>query len=364
MWRRSQAARQGPAKPPFPGSNPGVASNLMHNKTIIIILIAIIIYQHVSISKSERIYSEHEQMVIRAIEKIRKSVVRIDAWSQEGKPKELGSGVIFTNQGHIITNAHVIKDTENITVTFFDGKKKVGVLIDYSDQYDIAVIKVDPSNLNIVPADFGDANKLKLGQTVIAVGNPLNFGWTCTIGIVSGLNRNIKADNRIYEGLIQTDAAINRGNSGGPLVNLAGQVVGINTLVYRGKTGAEGMGFAITSNKARYVANDILKGRVLIPQRAWIGIQPIEVNPQLAERYALPVNYGIYIKSVFPDSPADKYGLQPGDIIIKLDDKIVDSIAKFNTIIESKKPGEYIKVTFYSNNVMKVINLKLEVKSR
>ncbi len=337
----------------------------MRNKLIISLLLIIIIFQQYIIStNSQKAYSEHEEKVISAIERIKKSVVRIDAWSSEGKPRELGSGVVFTNQGHIITNAHVIKDADNINVTFFDGKKKVGVLVDYSDQYDIAVLKVDPAGLNLVPAKFADADKLKLGQTVIAVGNPLNFGWTCTVGIVSGLDRNIKVDNRIYENLIQTDAAINKGNSGGALVNLAGQVVGINTLVYRGKSGAEGVGFAITSNKARYVANDILKGRVLVPQRAWLGIEPIEITPQLAERYSLPVNYGIYVKSVIPDGPADKYGIMPGDIIIKLDDKIVDSIAKFNTLIESKKPGDFIKVTVYSNNIMKVINVKLDVRSR
>ncbi|MCS7164744.1 MAG: trypsin-like peptidase domain-containing protein [Candidatus Calescibacterium sp.] len=337
----------------------------MQNKLIITILLIIIAIQQLIITTNpKKAYSDHEEKVINAIEKVKKSVVRIDAWSSEGKPKELGSGIVFSSQGHIITNAHVVKDTDTINVTFFDGKKKVGVLIDYSDQYDIAVLKVDPTGLNIVPAEFGDATKLRLGQTVIAVGNPLNFGWTCTIGIVSGLNRNIRVDNRIYEDLIQTDAAINRGNSGGALVNLAGQVVGINTLVYRGRSGAEGMGFAITSNKARYVANDILKGRVLIPQRAWLGIEPIEITPQLAEKYALPVNYGIYVKSVFPDGPADKHGITPGDIIIKIDDKIVDSVAKFNTLIESKKPGEYIKVTVYSGNVVKVIKVKLEVRSR
>lgn len=339
--------------------------NINFTKIVFVILLTIIILQQYFIfSISQNYFSEHEEKVVNSIEKIKRSVVRIDAWSNEGRPKELGSGVVFSKQGHIITNAHVIKDTETINVTFYNGKKKVGVLVDYSDQYDIAVLKVDPSSLDLVPAEFADANNLKMGQTVIAVGNPLNFGWTATIGIVSGLNRNIKIDNRIYENLIQTDAAINKGNSGGPLINLKGQVVGVNTLVYRGKSMAEGLGFAITSNRARYVAQDILKGRKLIPQRAWLGIEPIEITPELAEKYSLPVNYGIYVKSVVPDSPADKYGLQPGDIIIKIDDKIVDSIAKFNTLVESKKPGDFVSVTFYSNNVMKVIKVKLDVRSR
>ncbi|MCX7870504.1 MAG: trypsin-like peptidase domain-containing protein [bacterium] len=342
----------------------------MTNKSKInIFLIIIIVFQFVYIfylekANTQKAYTEHEEKVINAINKIKLSVVRIDAWSTEGKPKELGSGIIYSKQGHIITNAHVVKDTEVITVTFYDGKKKTAVLIDYSDQYDIAVLKVDPSNLNLVPANFADASKLKIGQTVVAVGNPLNFGWTATSGIVSGLNRNIKADNRIYENLIQTDAAINRGNSGGPLINLNGEVVGVNTLVYRGKSGAEGMGFAITSNRARYVAEDILKGHKLIPTRAWLGIEPIEITPALAERYAFPVNYGIYVKTVYPDSPAEKYGISPGDIIIKINDQLVDSISKFKLLVESKKPGDYITVTLYSGSVRKVIKVKLDVKSK
>ncbi|MGB9638106.1 MAG: S1C family serine protease [bacterium] len=331
---------------------------------IIIILFQFIYIVYIKESVTQKAYSEHEEKVINAINKIKPSVVRIDAWSTEGKPKELGSGIVYSKEGHIITNAHVVKDTEVITVTFYNGKKKTAVLIDYSDEYDIAVLKVDPSNLDLVPANFADATKLQIGQTVIAIGNPLNFGWTATIGIVSGLNRNIKADNRVYEDLIQTDAAINRGNSGGPLINLNGQVIGINTLVYRGKSGAEGMGFAITSNKARYIAQDILKGHKLVPTRSWLGIEPLEITPALAERYALPVNYGIYVKTVYPDSPAEKYGISPGDIIIKIDDELVDSISKFKILVESKKPGEYITVTLYSGNVRKVIKVKLDVKSK
>lgn len=331
---------------------------------IIIILAQFIYIIYIKESVTQKAYSEYEGKIINAINKIKPSVVRIDAWSTEGKPKELGSGIVYSKEGHIITNAHVVKDTEVITVTFYNGKKKTAVLIDYSEQYDIAVLKVDPSNLNLLPANFADATKLQIGQTVIAIGNPLNFGWTATIGIVSGLNRNIKADNRVYEDLIQTDAAINRGNSGGPLINLNGQVIGVNTLVYRGKSGAEGMGFAITSNKARYVAEDILKGHKLIPTRAWLGIEPLEITPALAERYALPVNYGIYVKTVYPDSPAEKYGLSPGDIIIKIDDELVDSVSKFKILVESKKPGEYITVTLYSGNVRKVIKIKLDVKSK
>jgi S1-C subfamily serine protease len=331
---------------------------------ILIIFIQFFYIFYTQKAETQKSYTEHEEGVINAIDTIKPSVVRIDAWSTEGKPKELGSGIVYSKEGHIITNAHVVKDTEVITVTFYDGKKKTAVLIDYSDQYDIAVLKVDPTDIKLVPANFADATKLQIGQTVIAVGNPLNFGWTATIGIVSGLNRNIKADNRVYEKLIQTDAAINRGNSGGPLINLKGQVIGINTLVYRGKSGAEGMGFAITSNVARYVAEDILKGHKLVPTRAWLGIEPFEITPALAERYALPVNYGIYVKVVYPDSPAEKYGISTGDIIIKIDDELVDSVSKFKILVESKKPGEYITVTLYSGNVRKVIKVKLDVKSK
>ena len=342
----------------------GSSLNFFNTTLIFIVFFQFFYIIYLNKANSDRAYTDFEERIIGAINKIKPSVVRIDAWSTEGKPKELGSGIVYSKEGHIITNAHVVKDTDVITITFYDGKKKTGVLIDYSDQYDIAVLKVDPSNLNLVPAVFSDASKLRIGQVVIAVGNPLNFGWTATIGIVSGLNRNIKADNRVYEDLIQTDAAINRGNSGGPLVNTRGEVVGINTLVYRGKSGAEGMGFAITSNKARYVTEDILKGHKLVPTRAWLGIEPLEVTPALAERYAFPVNYGIYVKTVYPDSPAEKYGISVGDIIIKIDDELVDSISKFKILVESKKPGEYITVTLYSGNVRKVIKVKLDVKSK
>ncbi len=317
--------------------------------------------------KAKTSLTEYERAITEAVERVKPSVVRIDTYGRTSTSRKgLGSGVIFTADGYIITNSHVVESAENIVVTLYNGKKLTGILVNYSPEYDIAVLKVNPEGVKLKPAKFGDAEKLKLGQTVIAIGNPLNFGWTVTVGTVSGLHRQLKVGKRIYQNLIQTDAAINKGNSGGALINTAGEVIGINTLVYRGtgKTEAEGLSFAIPSNTAKYIARKLMKQRKLVVTRAWLGIDPIEITPYIAERYGLPVNYGIYVNGVFPNSPAAKAGIQKGDIIVKMDNQIVDSIAKYKVIINSKKPGDELVIELRTEFATKVVVVKLEPKSR
>ena len=311
--------------------------------------------------------TQHELAVIDAVNKVKPSVVRIDTYkgSISNPKKGLGSGVIFTENGYIITNSHVVETAENIVVTLYNGNKYTGILVNFSHKYDIAVLKIEAKE-RLTPAKFGNSDELKLGQTVIAIGNPLSFGWTVTAGVVSGLHRQMKIGRRIYRNLIQTDAAINKGNSGGPLINTLGEVVGINTIVYRGKgrTEAEGLSFAIPSNTAKYIAKKLMERRKMIVTRAWLGIEPVEVTPYIAERYSLPVNYGVYVRNVFPGSPAAKAGIKPGDIIVKIDDQVIDSISKYKMILASKKPGEEIVIELFSEFSQKVVVVKLEPKSR
>ena len=329
-------------------------------------LLNLILSWQVGKLSAEMTLTRYEAKVVEAVEKVRPSVVRIDTYKGSiSNPKRgLGSGVIFTKDGYIITNSHVIETAENIVVTLFNGEKYTGILVNYTPEYDIAVLKIEAKGLK--PAEFGNSDELKLGQTVIAIGNPLSFGWTVTVGVVSGLHRQMKIGRRIYRNLIQTDAAINKGNSGGPLINTEGKVIGINTIVYRGKgrTEAEGLSFAIPSNTAKYIARKLMERRKMVVTRAWLGIEPLEVTPYIAERYSLPVNYGIYVRNVFPGSPAAKAGIKPGDIIVKIDDQVIDSIAKYKMIINSKRPGDEIVVELFSEFSQKVVVVKLEPKSR
>jgi 2-alkenal reductase len=253
-----------------------------------------------------------------------------------------GSGVVISEQGYILTNQHVVEDTRDIYVTFADGREEAAELIGGDVFSDIAVLKVDGEMPAV--ASLGNSDALKPGETAIAIGSPLgDFKNTVTVGVISAMGRSIDiSQNYQMEGLIQTDAAINQGNSGGPLVNLAGEVIGINTLIVRGNgygsAVAEGLGFSIPANTVRAISQQLIEnGYVAYP---YLGIRWQWITPNIAYRYGLPVESGAYVSNIDPGSPAAFAGLKTGDIITQIGDQSLDDEHPFINVLYNFSAGE------------------------
>lgn len=283
--------------------------------------------------------------VIAAIEKVKASVVNIntlrlerDAFLHVHPARGVGSGFIIDERGHILTNHHITAGSREIEVALADGRAFEGKLVGSDPANDLAVTKIDARDLPV--GELGDSNQLRVGQTVIAIGNPFGLvgGPSVTVGVVSALNRHILAE-RVYENLIQTDASINPGNSGGPLLDLAGQIVGINTANI---PGAQGIGFAIPINTAKAVLEDIVRyGRVTRP---WLGIIGLDVSPEIVRRFGLTVDSGVFVMRIIPESPAERAELQFGDVIAAIDGTRVDSMADLQREIRTRKAGETVSL--------------------
>jgi 2-alkenal reductase len=257
-----------------------------------------------------------------------------------------GSGVIISSDGYILTNNHVVEGAKNLYVILADGSELPAKLVNTDVFADLAVIKAD-GNMPAV-ATLGNSDLLKPGETVIAIGSPLgDFKNTVTVGVISATGRSLSTQAGYQmEDLIQTDAAINEGNSGGPLVNLNSEVIGINTLVVRGSgntsTTAEGLGFAIPANTARIISEQIVsKGYFARP---YLGVNWQGVTPNIARRYDLPVEWGAYVTEVASDSPAGRGGLQTDDIIVRIGDTRFDEDHSFINLLFAHQPGETVPV--------------------
>jgi len=269
-----------------------------------------------------------------------------------------GSGIFISDRGYVLTNHHVIEGAQDIQIILSGGEKYPASLVG-SDQFsDIAILKTEAT----VPAvvNLGNSDLLSPGETVIAIGSPLGeFVNTVTVGVVSAIGRSIDSGSGYQiENLIQTDAAINQGNSGGPLVNLAGQVVGINTLIVRDSssgTVAEGLGFAIPINTAQAVASQIIQYGHL--SRPYIGITYQSVTPDISMAYRLPVQWGIYTTRVASDSPASQAGLQAGDIITAINGTAIDGDHSYLNMLYNYKPGDTVSLEIYRDGQ----TLQLEV---
>lgn len=276
-----------------------------------------------------------------------------------------GSGFFISEDGYLLTSNHVVEDTTDLWITLADGTRQDVTLVG-SDKYaDLAVLKTDGP----VPAylTLGNSDALDPGETVIAIGSPLgDFMNSVTVGVVSATGRSVDTGNGYQiEDMIQTDAAINSGNSGGPLVNLAGDVVGINTLVVRGsQTGAsaEGLGFAVSSNSISGIAEQIMEtGSFARPN---LGIQFEPINPDIASRYSLPVEYGAYITAVAGGSAAEKAGLQEGDIITAVGSVQLDETNAFLNALYHYQPGDQVSITFVRDGSQQQVQAVLgEAKS-
>jgi len=254
---------------------------------------------------------------------------------REQKSSGLGSGVIVSPEGYIITNSHVVKDADEIKVTLTDKREFIGKVIGSDLKTEIAVVKIDAKSLPIVP--WGNSDKLQVGEVVLALGNPFGLNQTVTMGIVSALGRaNVGIAD--YEDFIQTDAAINPGNSGGALVNVKGEVVGINTAIYSTSGGYQGIGFAIPSNMVKSIMESLIKkGKVV---RGWLGVSIQKVTPELAKQFDLKDEVGALVGDVVEDGPAEKAGLQRGDIILEYDGKKIDEPYILRNMVANTLPGE------------------------
>jgi serine protease Do len=342
----------------------------MHNKKFtsflfILFGIGVSFFLGSLIGKCEQRFTPGEQAVILAVKKVKPAVVRIQTYSgnYSNLPLEIGTGVIFRSDGYILTNAHVLRGAYRIEVYTANGKRYDAALVAPSDEYDLAVLKIPAQNLPTV--QFGNSDDLELGQTAIAIGNPLSFGWTVTKGVVSALNRDVlvQSQHRAYHHLIQTDAAINLGNSGGPLVDTQGNVIGINTLVWGGGNfNAQGLGFAIPSNTAKKIANELLHmGN--IPQfkpRVRLGLSVYDLTETLAQELNLPVIRGAVVESVEPGSPAQKAGLRAGDVITKIDNTEIRNSDELIAYVRQKSPGAVIRVEAWRGGVKRSFIIKLE----
>ncbi len=294
------------------------------------------------------------------------SSVDIFGFPTSGTPAQQasGSGVVISDKGYIITNNHVVDGADKLQVVFRDGQTVDATLIGTDPFADVAVLKVSGSVPGV--ASFGNSDDLKPGETVIAIGSPLgDFKNTVTVGVVSATGRSIQTDTGYQmDDLIQTDAAINHGNSGGPLVNLAGQVIGINTLVVRSSGAstdqAEGLGFAAASNTVQAVSNQLIqKGYV---SRPYLGINWATVTPDIAQMNDLPVKWGIYIKTVGQGTPAEKAGLQPGDIVTQIGDVTLDDTHPFINALLKYSVGQQVPVTVYRGS--RVLTLQVVLAER
>lgn len=265
--------------------------------------------------------------------------------SRERSYQTSGSGVIISEDGYVITNNHVVQDAETINVVLNDKRSFVARLIGNDPSSDLAVIKIDADGLESL--EFGNSDEVKIGEWVLAVGNPFNLTSTVTAGIVSAKARNInilgnKMSNAPIESFIQTDAAVNPGNSGGALVNLKGELVGINTAIASSTGSYTGYSFAIPSNIVRKVTSDLIQYGMT--QKANIGVHFAEMDSKLAEVKGIKSVRGIYIGYVIKDGAADKAGIKDGDIITSIDGKSVNSNAEFNEVLAQHSPGDVVKV--------------------
>lgn len=259
----------------------------------------------------------------------------------------LGSGfIIDAENGYIITNNHVVRDAENINVTFVNDVTVDATIIGVDEKTDLAVLKIDTKDLNLTDVSFGDSNALRVGDWLLAIGNPFGLGGSVTTGILSARARDIQSGP--YDDFLQTDASINRGNSGGPLFNMAGEVIGINTAIFSPTGGSVGIGFAIPSDLAKPVITQIIKfGHT---RRGWLGIRIQTVTDEIAESLGLAEPKGALIASVNKDGPANKAKLQAGDIILEINDQAIKTMRSLPRIIAENEIGSTATVIYWRDN--------------
>jgi putative serine protease PepD len=302
--------------------------------------------------------------------KVTPSIVNIDVTStpqqqnpffQTAPQKGTGSGVIYSADGYIITNNHVVEGATDITVTLASGAEIKAKTVGTDPENDIAVIKIDKGGLPAI--GVGNSDNLVVGQLVVAVGSPLGFEQTVTAGIISALHRNVAADSSsgqmtVLTDLIQTDAPINPGNSGGALCDSGANLVGINALIASQSGGSEGIGFAIPVDTAKRVADALIAGKAV--SHPYIGVQGQTVSSEIASQYNLPVSEGAFVTGVVPGSPVQKAGIKSGDIIVAADGHPVKSVDDLIASVRKKNVGDKMSITYYEGSSKKTADVTIQ----
>ncbi len=286
----------------------------------------------------------YSEAVAGAAERVSPSVVNVEILMREGadeRPAGTGSGFVFTPDGFVLTNSHVVTHANRISVTLLDGRRADGTVVGSDPDSDLAVVRISTSGL--VPVTFGDSGKVRVGQVAIAIGSPYGFQCTVTAGVVSALGRSLRSQSgRLIDNVIQTDAALNPGNSGGPLVNSRGEVIGVNTAVI---LPAQGICFAIAISTAKYVAARLMRdGRIV---RAYLGVAGMTapVHRRVVRFYRLAATNGVMVASVEPGSPAEKAGVKPRDIIVAYGESPVESVDDLHKLLSEERIGAKAELT-------------------
>ncbi len=312
---------------------------------------------------TDRSSPEPQTQVEQVAEKFHTSVVQINV-QKSPTQSSIGSGVLIDPRGYIVTNNHVVENGQNINVMLYNGSTLPAQLTGADSADDLAVIQITAPK-NIAAASIGDSSKLKVGQSVLAIGNPLGITQTVTAGIVSALGRTIPEGigNAVIINAVQTDAAINPGNSGGALVDMQGKLVGIPTLVPidpEFNSPANGVGFAIPSNRVQFIVPQLISsGKVIHSGRASLGIKAIDVNPIIAAQNNLAVDHGALVVKVVPNSPAEQAGLKAGDIIVQIDDTSIASMQDLQKALIGKDIGQTVSLNIYRGNQQLTVKAKL-----
>lgn len=272
-----------------------------------------------------------------------------------------GSGFIIDERGHVLTNHHVVEDAVEIKVSLFDGEERDATLIGADPETDIALLDIGSVESGWV-ADLGDSDEIRIGDWAIAMGNPMGLDWTLTVGVVSAKGRSdlsISGGGPVFQDFIQTDASINFGNSGGPLANIQGEVIGVNSAV---STSAQGIGFAIPINMARDVVADLLDAGYV--QRGYLGMLPVELDALIKEALGLDEDLtGIFVDSVSPNTPAEAGGLVASDVITAVDGQPVEDVTQFRLLVAQHKPGESMELTIYRDQKKQTLLFTLADRS-
>ncbi len=291
----------------------------------------------------QELLDAYSQAVVRAVELVSPSVVTVELGRDTGRRAEggQGSGFVVAPDGLILTNSHVVHKARTIHVSLSDGRRIPAALIGEDPDTDLAIVRASVSDLPTLR--LGDSQSIRVGQLVIAIGNPLGFSATVTAGVVSALGRSLRSrTGRLMDDIIQTDAALNPGNSGGPLVNSRGDVIGVNTAII---AGAQGLCFAIAANTAQYVVGRLIRdGRI---RRSYVGVagQNAPIARQIVRFYSLPVSSGVVVATIEPHSPAARSLLREGDIIIGLDGHSVSSIDQLHRLLTEERIGHEAQLT-------------------